>query len=217
MTATLMGSADLLDRAYRLVRKPSNSVFPASTDWYAFFTEAENEIKLAISALVPNALMGAPTIMTTADSGLTYTFGNDQDGNPLFPIGAVQVFNQLTSFPSSPFIPGQDYWMEGTTIRWPNNVPRTFSAGPYARFVSPTFVIDGSHDPNLPVPFRMLILYRAAAKYAASGGQQDPGPYEQMYQAFWQSAVLPMLSTQFRNQGAVAALQRPRAYPFPLK
>lgn len=213
-----MDSVDMLDRANRLCRIATNATFPVAADWYAWFTEADNEIKLEFSYLVPNAFLGSPTLMATGDGGMTYTFGNDAAGNPIFPVGDVQIFNSQTSINAMgmpDFNPGQDYLIEGNKIRWPNNVPRTFSDGPYARFVTPTVVIDANHPSTLPTEYRQSVIYKAAATNALSGLQQDPTMYEQKYQSF-RNIMEMSLKRQFRYQGAAGALRRQRMLPFPI-
>jgi hypothetical protein len=211
-----LDTADLVTRCNRLARVSSNASYPVAADWYDFLTQAENEIKTELASTLPNVIVAAPVLMTTPDNGATYVFGTDADNNELYPIGACQVFASLTDIPTNPFTPGVDYLMEGYRIRWLNNQTRTFTNGPYARFVPPTFTINASTEPTLPPMARLLLVYKAVAIYASSGGQQDPSPYLAMYEANKMS-VWMALSTQFRGQGSVGALGGRQRLPFPIQ
>lgn len=210
----LLDSAALLAACKLHARVPSTTAFPTDAQWYTFLTEAENEIKLMIASQFPNALLGAPVLMTSSDSGYTYTFGVDAGTNAIHPLGAAQIFESLSSIPRNPMVPGRDFLMEPAKIRWLNNQARTFTAGPYARFVTPTYLIDGSTQPTLPLFTRMLMVWNACAKYASAGGQQDPTPYLTQEDDLWKKRVLPALATQYRQQGAVAGLTRAQRYPY---
>lgn len=203
-------AADLLARCQRLTRVPASTNFPTSTDWYAWMTDAQLAIKNDLAVEVPDAMMGAPTLMSSADGGYTYTFGTDAQSNAIFPIGKVQIYQSLASIPTSPYVPGQDYLMEGTQIRWTNNQKMP---APYGRWVTPPLVIDGSTQPTIPLQARMLIVYFACATYAASGGQQDPTPYLNLYN-FHRDQVVTSFKKQFLNQGAIASLRRPGVLPY---
>ena len=212
-----MDAPDMLARVIALTRVPTSATFPASADWYNWFTEADNEVKMELTAMFPNVMTGAPVQMVSTDSGKTYYFALDAASNPIYPLGSVRIYASLADIPSAPLRPMWDYAMEGYQIRFPNNVARTFSAGPYAQFVTPTVVIDATHPSTLPTEFRMLDVYRAAAKFAASGGQQDPTPYMALYEDFRARSVLPALATQFRNQGAAGSLRiGARTAPYPI-
>lgn len=210
-----LDTADLVARCNRLARIPTNASFPVASDWYDFLTQAENEVKTELASILPNVLVGAPVLMATADGGYTYTFGTDADANLLYPIGSCAVYPSQNDIPTNPLVPGVDYLMEGERIRWLNNQQRTFSNGPYARFVAPTFTINASTEPTLPPLARLLLVYKAVAIYAASGGQQDPTPYLMLYEQN-KPNVWAVFSTQFRGQGSVAALGGRARLPFPV-
>jgi hypothetical protein len=205
-------AADCLARVRRLVREPSNAQFPADSDFYAWLTEAENECKTRIASFAPKALIGAPVLMTTADGGKTYTFGVDGDGQPIFPLGGVELFATLESIPDFPMQEYDEYLVEGDRIRIPGNATRSFAAGgPYARFVAPTWKIDGTPtNPTLePVAARELLVLGAGRRYAVSQGRADllgfiAGEEAQAW-ARWTEA----LQGQFMSNGAVQAWGRP--------
>lgn len=203
-------SADLLARFRRLTRVPSTSAFPATADIYAFLTEAQLEVVMELVTRVPGVMMGDPVLMTSADSGVTYTFGTDASARNIVPIGSVEVYRSRGDIGLNPLVPGHDFVMEGDQIRWVGNVPRVYSDGPYARFVTPPQALDGSTEPTLPIPARLLIVYKAAVLYAMAGGQQQPDYYEAKYQTHLNEAVLPGLRKQFRFGTAAGSLATSR-------
>ena len=206
-------SADLLARCQRAALRPSTDAQQTPADWYAFLTEAQDEWYQHFATVCPEVLYQNPTVMTTADGGLTYTFGVDADGNNIFPMGSVEI----RANPGGPLLLPtvewgvmNDYVREGDHIRWPNNQKRTYgTTGPVARFIAPAGTIDDTHQPTLkPLAARLLLVYRACAKWARRGGLRDPQPFLDMEQEVWlgnpaagTNGVLGMLRSQFLFSG----------------
>lgn len=201
-------TADLLTRCKRMSRVPVTTEFAADTDWYAWLGEAENRVKGDLAPIVPKALIGAPTALTTADSGLTYTFGTDSDGNNILPIGNVEVYRNLADIPWAPLTPGVDFLFEGERIRGMNNQPVYGSGGTlYARFITPTLKINASTAPTLePVQMRELLVYDAVRRYYEAGGLRDIQSAEDRYQSGLMKWIAT-LQTQYSQQMSRAALR----------
>lgn len=209
-------SADLLVRCIRKANRPTTDASMQPADWYAFLTEAQDEWFAHFASIVPDALMSGPTLLMTADGGLTYTFGNDPDGDPIFPLGHVEI--RATSkgavlVPATEWSQSYDFVIEGNKIRWPNGVSRTFGTdGPMARFITPPDVIDATTQPVLQPKFaRTLLVSRAVAKWARRGGMRDPQPFLDEEQEAWLGnpesgvmGILGALRTQFNLKGVQA-------------
>lgn len=203
-------TAELLARCILQAQVPSSVTFPTAANWYTWMTDAQVAIKSDLAVEMPAAMMNAPTLMSSADSGATYTFGTDAGSNPIYPIGRVDIYRSLSDVPDNPMTPGVDYLMEGYRIRAPRN--GTMSA-PYGRWVTPAYKIDASTEPTLPLHARPLIVYLACAYYASSGGQQDPSPYLALYN-FHREQVVTTFKKQFGNQGSAAGLRRAVVLPY---
>lgn len=173
-------SADCLARCKRFARRPATDESYLDTDWYAVLTEAQAEAVADIAARSPDALYGSPVLLTTADSGATYTFGTDAAADNEFPLGHAEIYASLSAIPDEPLEPGIDFIVEGQKIRIPNNKTKTFSAGPYARFVLQPRTIDASNAPTIqPKSARMTIVYGAVGKWASRPGSgADPSYWE---------------------------------------
>lgn len=177
-------SADCLARFKRYANRPSSDESFADADCYALLTEAQREWVGVFAAMVPWAMMGAPTLMSTADSGATYTFSGS-----ITPL-AVQVFDATNGRllrPGAYWDSQADYVWEGSKIRMPRGSTKTFAAGPYARYITQPGVIDGSTEPTLlPDYARILLIYRALIKWTeVGGGFQDPETYRTAEQRAW--------------------------------
>lgn len=126
--------------------------------------------------------MGAPTLMTTSDSGETYQFASS-----VFGIGGVEIRSSrngdlLRAGPE--WDAGADYTPEGSQIRIPNGKTKTWSDGPYARYISPPGDIAAATEPTLTPAFaRVLILYYGLYLWAnRGGGIRDPNHWLGLYQ-----------------------------------
>jgi len=178
-------SADLLARCKRLAQRPSTDEDMADADWYAFLTEAQDDIVTMIATYDPSAVCNSPTALSTSDGGLTYTFPSASTAPPLI---LVELTNGKGGTPVTFGGYGTDYgemvW-EGNTLRAARNVARTFADGLYARWVTVGGTLDGSTAPTLPLQFRKLLVPAAVERYARRGGYRDPAPYAEEFQRLW--------------------------------
>lgn len=216
-SVTLWTSADLLARCKMYARRPVVDEAFGDDQWYMLLTEANAEFAAQIAAVAPDALFAVtgPTLMTTADGGLSYTFGTDPDGNQVVPTGRCEIRQTPSGkvwVSGAEWDTSADFVDEGWRIRFPNQVVRTFGNGPWARFVTPTGTINATTQPNYdPASMARVLVYKAVGQWARIGGTRDPGPYEEMEQkALWgdplrgQHGILPMLQSRFLTQGAEA-------------
>src|ERR1700730_6964824 len=131
---------------------------------YGLLADAQDAVMSRIAAICGKQQNQAPTAMSTADGGYTWTFGTDGNGYALYPLGA-RVYPTLTSIPDYPWTPGLDYLDEGTTIRMPNNMAWTGSLYWYG-IVGPQ-AISASVQPVIqPPPARILIVIDAVRSFA---------------------------------------------------
>jgi hypothetical protein len=163
MTATGWQSSDLLARFNRLAGRPTTDAILDATKYIAL-SDGQESVLMAIAAVAPRMLYSAPTAMTTADGGYTWTFGTDGNGYALFPLGA-RVYPFLSAVPDYPWQPGRDYLDEGNTIRMPNNIAWTQTL--YWQGISPPQQITASIQPVInPPPTRILIVIKAVESFA---------------------------------------------------
>ena len=212
----LYDTADLLAKFRLRCDRPSDDEDLSDSDIYSYLTDAQQTVVSEIAALFPRLLMSAPTLMTSADSGATYTLGNDADGDVIYPFGHAEVYAQASNgselYGSTYGAYNGDFVFEGGKIRVPAGNTRTFAAGPYMRYVALPLTIDASTEPILfPKQLRLLILYRALVHWANTGGHRDPRPFEDEYKQAWMGmngGYLAMLSTQYRQspQAAMAGI-----------
>jgi len=206
----LYDSADLKTRFLRYADRPTDDEDLSTTDVYAYLTDAQVQVTGEIAALFPRLLMSAPGLMTTSDSGATYTISaTDADGDTIYPFGHAEVYAKATNgaelYGSTYGQYDGDFVFEGSTIRVPGGNTRTFDAGPYIRYVPLSNVIDASNEPTLqPKQLRQLVLFRALVLWANTGGHRDPRPFEDLYQTAWlgparNAGLLATLSTQYRH------------------
>lgn len=181
-------SADLLARALDEAGVPSDQDFPSSATWYRWLSDGQEHWVGQIAIHVPWVMMGDPTLITSADSGETYTFGTDDDGEDITPL-AVQVYAAKDGrllYPNTYWNPNGDYVWEGDKIRFARGKTKQFSDGPYARFVTPPDPITSGDEPTLkPVRARKLIVYRACALWAARGGLKNPSVFYDLEDRAW--------------------------------
>lgn len=127
-------------------------------------------------------MCAAPTQLSTADSGLTYTFAT-------VPVAVVELTDGKGGRPLSlgPYYdPTTEFTWEGeSTIRMARNVARTFSGGIWARWVAQPGAVDGSTQPTLPTQFRLLLVPRSAVLFASAGGYREATPYLREEQKIW--------------------------------
>lgn len=164
MTASGYSSADLLTRFNRWAGRPT---VDAMTDAqkYAFLADGQDAVFMEVANVAQNSLIGAPTLMTTADGGYTFTFGTDGNGYPLFPLGKAEIYSALAAIPNYPWRPGLDYLDEGVQIRIPNNLQ--WSGTLYWRGMTAPQAISSTVQPVLqPPPARILIVIKAVQQFA---------------------------------------------------
>jgi hypothetical protein len=202
-------SPDLLSRVKLLAKLPSTDTSMTDANWYSFLTEAQSLWYSNFVSQAPWWLMGAPTLLTSADSGVTYTFGAG-----VYPL-AVELYETLDGRlmkPCSYADRSGDYVWEGDNIRFPGNDAKTFSDGPYARWVAPPGAIAAATEPTLqPAHARILLVYRAVALWAATGNLRDPGVFFALEKSAWMGrpevgdiGILGLLKTQNPFLGASA-------------
>jgi hypothetical protein len=182
-----LDTADLLARCKRILNRPSTDAAIADADWYAFMTDAQDRAFHDLAPRVPDAMYGAPVALGTSDSGATYTFAST-----VFPIGHVRIYPTRSAIPDSPLVEGVDYLHEGDAIRIPNGRTRTFSdGGPWARWITPPGVIDGSTPATLIAPALRLVVY-GAVSLGAERLQRDITPYETLYERTLSAVILSL-------------------------
>lgn len=179
----LWDTADILARCKLESGLPASTTFPSDANWYTWLTRAEAYWKPKLASQYPYHMFGAPTLITSADSGVTYTFGSE--ASPL----AVEVYTSLTG---TRLRVGQfgdsngDYVWEGSQIRMPGNTARVFANGPYARWVTSPTTIDGSTQPTIkPTWTRQLLVDRALIYYARTPPGQDAERFELQEAETW--------------------------------
>ena len=203
----LHDSADLLSRVKVLLNRPSTDEAITDAQYYVMLGDAQRRVVTLLAFHAPECMYGSPTKLSTADSGATYTFGTDADSANISPVGHIELRESKTGAmipPASEWeISSLAYLFESDTIRWPGQKTRTFSDGPYARFVTMPTVLDGSTAPTLkPLYARELLVYDAAERAAVRVGL-DPTPYGQMFDARFPEILQTILSS-FHGAGIVA-------------
>jgi hypothetical protein len=163
---------------------------------------------------VPDALWTVPTALATADLGKTYTFGLDADSAAIFAFGHFLVFEQRADIPDSPLVEGIDFTVEGTKLRIPNNVTRTFAdGGPWCQYVAPSNVMASGTQPTIPKIARLALVSETARRGAIRLGM-DPAPHEAEFQSDFLD-VLAVIKTQSNLKGGATLFLRPRsAWPY---
>jgi hypothetical protein len=203
-------SADLLSKLKTQLQRPETDDASTDPQLYSLLSAAQSQIMQVIAAHVPWTQYGAPELLTTTDSGLTYTFAS-------WPMGHAVIREAPDGLPLNP-VPewaprGSGYVMEGQSIRWPGGESRTFSDGPYARYVARPPQITASVQPVLiPADMRWAIVYDAAVKWANLGGLRDPSPYAFEYQRLMYNdpntpgalGFIPTHKTQMHGSGGAA-------------
>lgn len=203
-------SSDLLTWFRRLSQTSADNPAISDTDVYARLAQAQNDVVADVVARNPQILYskaayGSTPTLSTSDNQV-FTFGTDVNGDPLFPIGKVMIYDSLTAIPDTPWREGWDYLNEGTQIRIPNN--GTYGGTLYWRGVAPFVPISASNQPTLiPPPSRMLIVYKAVEQYAMEGSR-DEKLEEKMAKLYARDFPRWMLvwKSQFQNFGGINSL-----------
>ncbi len=156
-------SSDLLTRFNQTAGRPATDAItdPAK---YIFLSDGQEAVITEVAGVMPKPLLGAPTLMTSADGGYTFTFGTDGNGYALFPI-ATKIYPSLNAIPDYPWKPGIDYLDEGVQIRMPNNI--AWSGSLYWRGITLPQQISASVQPVIqPPPSRTLIVTKGVQLFA---------------------------------------------------
>lgn len=179
-------AAELLAGFLFYAQRPTTDESLTPAQIYTLLSKGQEKCYEMWAVHAPEVLYGVPTLLTTADSGATYTFGTS-----VFPYGSVEIRSSRSGAlltPTTDWGDG-DYVWEGDNIRIPNGKTRTFSAGPYARFITAPVDISGTQEPTLaPKMARAMILFYALYLWAERGAgvnQADPNRYLGMFQSAW--------------------------------
>ena len=207
-------SAELLAGVKFWAMRPGTDESISDTQIYSLLSLGQMHVVGMFAIHFPEILYEAPGLMTTSDSGATYLFPSS-----VFPFGNVEI---RSSRNGSLLIPGTDwdgtcdYVWEGDRIRIPNGKTRTFSDGPYCRYIKMPADISGSQEPTLEPAFaRPLIMYYALYLWAERGGginPVDPNKFLGMFQSAWAGdprlngdvGILGMLARQGYGSGMAA-------------
>jgi hypothetical protein len=183
---------DLLARCKVHTKRPATDAGTTDANWFTLLSDAQLDEYKNISVHAPGVLFGAPTALTSSDSGVTYYFPDDAAGDPIVPMGPVEIYDNLSRPPLRPgtyWSEAGDYVQEGDHIRMPGSKARTFGDGfPKARYIAPPGLIDtgGNDEPTLkPKEARQLIVLRACIYWANRGGRRDPRPYQDDWNKAW--------------------------------
>lgn len=199
--------AALLAQCKLYAQRPTADAQMSDTIWYDLLAQSQAALIGKLASSFPAHFYTAPTKLTTADSGVTYTFGTDAAGDTVAPFGHVEVFARESgrSYFASTY-DGFDYGsfvIEGDHIRMPRDKARVFASGPYARFVAEPGVIDLTHDVDTrlkPKQFRQMLVWDALTRWCSIGQLRDPRTYQEWYAREYESAVMT-LATQYTTQG----------------
>lgn len=215
----LYNTAGLLSFIKQQSRRPTTDNEMSDTTWYTYLSKGQRQWMAVLANICPEANLTAPTQITSADGNVTYTFGVDSDGNPITPLGHVELYDGPRGIllrPGTFDDTGCDYVPQGNLVRFPGNVSRTFNNGLYARYVNaqPVDIAFGVEPVMQPVYARELIGYRALILYAEEAGGRDPSQWAAAEQRAWigrpnagDFGIVGMLKAQYRDIGmqAIAA------------
>lgn len=203
----LFDKADLVRRVKVRLNRPSpdEMMTVSSTDdvIYDALTEAQFDVVLHLASRVPDAVMTVPTQLTAGSENKTYTFGDDADTESIIALGHYRLYDLRENIPDYPLIEGVDYTVEGSLVRIPGNVGRTFdgSGGPWGQWVNPPGTISSSNEPTVSKVARLPVISGACAKIAANRLKQDPSEYLAQYEAELAEAVTALTTRSFMRGG----------------
>jgi hypothetical protein len=215
----LYDSAGLLSLFRQKSRRPTGDVTLTDPIVYTYLSYAQEQVLRRVAIFAPQANYSGLVQLTTPDGGTTYNFGNDVDGNKIFPFGQVELRNGQRG---RPLMPGADWQMdrdyvhEGDTIRFPGGKAKVFNNGLYARFCKRPPEITSGVQPTLkPIEARICIVDVALLEWATQVGAVDPEPFEAMLNKHWAGdpsegdfGLIGMLKEQYAFSG-VEAVGRP--------
>lgn len=222
MTATIgYTSTGLLSRFNLWAGRPDSVTNPSAVDAipdavkYMYLADGEQYTIGRISSISAKILYGAPRAMQTSDGGLTWTFGYDDDGNLMFPMGRTSIYTALACLPSFALRPDYDYLDEGTRIRCMNNVPIT---GPlYWYGLQPTGQMSATNQPVLqPAPMNVLSVIKAVAAFAEAGNIRNAALSDRMTLRYEREfgPLMTLVRKHLRGSGPGGRLLSPFAAAF---
>jgi hypothetical protein len=164
-------SADLLDRLRQEADRPTSDADLTDAKAYRLLSDAQLDVTMMVAQHIPHLMYGAPALMTSADEKV-YTLPGSPTPEWIGPVEVYPALGQQPLIEGSFWDDAADFTREGpSTIRICGNRTRTFSDGPYVRYVAKPTVISASVEPTLyPVEARLAVVKFAAAKYARQGG-----------------------------------------------
>lgn len=203
---TTYDSAYLLSLFNRkAARATVDSISDASK--YERLSESQNRVVAMLSAVAPYSLYPSvgydslPTLTTTDNQ--VFSFGTDDNGYAIFPMGKGGIYPNLDAIPNCPWRPGIDYMLEGTTIRIPNN--NTWSGTLYWYGVmNPPDITAESQPVLFPEASRELIVIDAVRQFAREGVRNGAlvDEFQDEWNRAWPQWCLVWRS-QFRSGGAL--------------
>jgi hypothetical protein len=146
-------------------------------------TEAEAHWKPVIAAHAPGEMFSAPALMASSDGGYTYVLpGSEVDPIALRVYSSSSLRNLL--YPGPEWDLNADYTHDtGGAIRMTGGRQRSFSDGPYARYVAGPAAISAGVDSTIyPKRARLLLVHYACMTDASRGGVDDPAFYRSLMQ-----------------------------------
>lgn len=177
-------ASDLLVRVKLYAARPASDETMSDGQWYALMTEAEREWTGIMAAQFPNIMIGPPEKMTTPDLGATYYVS--ASATPL----AIQIFdapNGSLILPGTYWDDNSRYVWEGDHLRWPGSATRTFSDGPYARYIrQPSAALSAAATMTLKPDYaRILVVYRTLIKWSSIGDLRNAEVWERRETQAW--------------------------------
>jgi hypothetical protein len=175
-------------------------------------TEAQDRVNKLLAIHSPDAVWTVPTALTSDDGGVTYGFGTDTDSAAIFAFGHFEVYEKRIDYPDLPLTEGVDFVVQGTKLRMPGAVPRTFAdSGPWALYVAPSNIVSAVHQPVIPVIARHAMLTDAEIRCWEHLGLDSSGAEAAFENKDWPE-LLAVLRTQSLKKGSQPLLRRPRSY-----
>jgi hypothetical protein len=206
-----LDTADLVLKVQMGLNRPTtDEMFTVSTTndvIYSALTDQQDEEIKYIAGRCPSAMNLGPVQMTTADSGATFTFGNDADSAAIIALGHFEIYASTSDYPDCPLEEGTDYIVEDSNIR---TLPygSTRSPTPYAVFVKPGNVIDSNDEPTLPKVCRPALVSGACARLSANRLKQDPSSFLQQLARDRGEYMLALRTRSAQAGGSVSSGRR---------
>jgi hypothetical protein len=175
---------------------------------YQWLSEAQDEVVMEVARVAPHVLypkVGTASMpqMVTTDNNV-FTFGVDDDEQPIIPFGDAQIYRRTTDIPDRPMRPGWDYVNEASQIRLPRN--KHISSTLYWRGIRMPNPISADTAPALvPAATNVLTAIRATMNFAESGNIRNAALADRMrvrWKERWPGACL-LWKRQFAKGGAL--------------